>query len=90
MEADPKDLQFNWVMNTSSNSIAIYSFTVNNSKSVTSHVIENRFSYGFMFCNAENNIGKSKKPCIFHLKPPGILVLNLILNFSFDFLIFKF
>ena len=83
MESDPKDLHFSWLMNTSSNAIEVDSFVVNSSKSVTPYVARDRFGYGTMYCYAENDIGKSKTPCVFYIKPPGKARLPLYLNLTY-------
>ncbi|RWS30953.1 sidestep protein-like protein, partial [Leptotrombidium deliense] len=71
VEADPTNVSFKWFLNNSSETMEIRSFNSNGTRSVVSYSPRTRFGYGILHCLAENDIGKQKESCKFHIIPAG-------------------
>lgn len=80
VDSDPTDVTFKWFYNNSSETTEVKSFASTGTRSVLKYTPQSRFSYGTLFCIAENNIGVQSKPCIFTLK---LVSQSIVMTFIF-------
>lgn len=71
VSADPTEVAFKWFFNNSSSTTEIKNFTTKGVRSFMTFVPQSRYSYGTIFCVAENKHGLQSKPCIFNTSPVG-------------------
>lgn len=79
VSAQPSDVHFEWVANTSVRAGRIGSFVTNGTRSLASTVTGTELEYGILLCFASNNVGKQIEPCSFRIVPPGELYFSLFL-----------
>lgn len=91
--ANPNVDGFIWAFNNSAGLIhvpPVRATTVNGTRSKLTYTPRNNKDYGTLMCEAKNEVGKQKKPCIFHIILAGeyctqIYLVNIWKNITQDF-----
>lgn len=86
MLADPGELSFKWYTNSSLSSASLDTYTANGTKSAATYIVKDRYSYGHLFCFAENDIGPAVAPCIYNVIPAGTVSYIIFWNFAFQWI----
>ncbi|XP_022257222.1 tyrosine-protein kinase-like otk [Limulus polyphemus] len=91
--ADPPDVTFSWLFNSSTKHSSQIDYSNNKTHSWATFTPETDDDYGTILCWGTNDIGIQRKPCLFTVVPAGILyipfykttlncMLNIILLYS--------
>ncbi|XP_064471420.1 hemicentin-2-like [Ornithodoros turicata] len=72
VKANPEQVNFEWLYNTSVRSRYLSSFTTNGTRSLATVIPSSEADYGALYCWAFNAVGKQKAPCSFRLIPAGL------------------
>lgn len=84
--ANPNVEGFHWAFNNSAGLIhvpAVRATTVNGTRSKLTYTPRNNKDYGTLMCEAKNEVGKQKHPCIFHIILAGKQMMKLMMHFCF-------
>lgn len=76
--ANPNVDGFNWAFNNSAGLIhvpASRATVVNGTRSKLTYTPRNNKDYGTLMCEAKNEVGRQKQPCIFHIILAGTYVV---------------
>ena len=71
VQSDPSEASFKWFYNNSSETTELKNFLTSGSRSVLKYTPTSRYSYGTLFCVAQNSLGIQSKPCVFNVMPAG-------------------
>ena len=71
VQSDPSEATFKWFYNNSSETTELKNFLTSGSRSVLKYTPTSRYSYGTLFCVAQNSLGIQSKPCVFNVMPAG-------------------
>ncbi|XP_022252394.1 nephrin-like isoform X2 [Limulus polyphemus] len=71
VESDPDDVIFIWTINNTMGSRELLTFTTSGLKSFARYIPREENDFGFLACQAQNQIGAQVDPCIFTLIPVG-------------------
>ncbi|XP_064471146.1 basement membrane-specific heparan sulfate proteoglycan core protein-like [Ornithodoros turicata] len=71
VDANPDEVHFDWLFNTTERTRRIKSFTINGTRSVATLIPNGKSDYGFLLCWASNAVGRQKDPCAFRLVQAG-------------------
>ena len=92
----PMDLSFHWHFNNSVDEIDLTQFVSNRTRSVLTFSPITQRDYGTVSCFANNEVGRQRNPCQFHIIPAGkhnkirSSLHNIILNaFRVVFLLWR-
>lgn len=91
VQSDPSEATFKWFYNNSSETTELKNFLTSGSRSVLKYTPTSRYSYGTLFCVAQNSLGIQSKPCVFNVMPAGesIFFTLLFSSLLFTFFIFQ-
>ncbi|KAG8185952.1 hypothetical protein JTE90_013612 [Oedothorax gibbosus] len=71
VEADPRQVNFRWEFNSSSDNLQVLRFVPEGLRSVATYVPRSEQDYGTLICWAENSVGRQKDPCVYIVVPAG-------------------
>lgn len=73
MEANPNNVEFTWIFNSTIDTIDIprNQISSDRTRSTLNYIANNELDYGTVLCMGRNEIGPQKQPCIYHLIPAG-------------------
>ncbi|XP_076321960.1 neural cell adhesion molecule 2-like [Tachypleus tridentatus] len=71
LDADPGDVTFSWLFNSSTKQSSEIQYTNNRTLSVATLTPETDDDYGSLLCWGTNDIGIQRKPCVFTIVPAG-------------------
>ena len=80
VSANPRGIKFDWTFNNSAEFIRVSEnrgLTVKNgTTSKLTYTPKTDKDYGTLMCSASNEVGRQRKPCIFHIILAGKVKLN--------------
>ncbi|GFU00828.1 nephrin [Nephila pilipes] len=71
VEADPRQVNFHWEFNSSSDNLQVLRFVPEGLRSVATYIPRTEQDYGTLLCFAENSVGRQKEPCVYIVVPAG-------------------
>ncbi|XP_076324835.1 neural cell adhesion molecule 1-like [Tachypleus tridentatus] len=69
--ADPPDVTFSWLFNSSIKHLSQIEYSNNKTQSLATYTPETDDDYGTILCWGTNDIGIQRKPCVFTVVPAG-------------------
>ncbi|XP_022253980.1 synaptogenesis protein syg-2-like, partial [Limulus polyphemus] len=85
LDADPDDVTFSWLFNSSTKQSSQIQYSNNKTQSVATFTPETHDDYGSLLCWGTNDIGIQRKPCIFTVVPAGPPEVSVqLLSFESD------
>ena len=86
VSANPRGVKFDWTFNNSADFIRVpgkRALTVKNgTTSKLTYTPNTDKDYGTLMCSASNEVGRQRKPCIFHIILAGNMILSFIMIFK--------
>ncbi|XP_022245134.1 hemicentin-1-like isoform X2 [Limulus polyphemus] len=71
LDADPDDVTFSWLFNSSTKQSSQIQYSSDKTQSVATYTPETEDDYGTLLCWGTNDIGIQRKPCVFTIVPAG-------------------
>ncbi|XP_022247760.1 lachesin-like [Limulus polyphemus] len=79
VEAEPKNVEFHWILNNTLGVTSVKTATSNWTTSVTTISLLGHIDFGTLFCWAENHVGRQEIPCQYKIVP-GVYAMLIEAN----------